>query len=174
VPRIEAVTVVDLPAAEAFALSQTYGEIRYRWDPFVREQHLLDGATHAAKGVRTSTRSRHGLSMVSEYVTYRPPSHVGMRMVQGPPFFESFSGGWHFTERDDGTTEATWRYNFTCRPSWIRPIADPIGRRLLGRDIRRRIEAFRTACADQSIMSVVRASIADADGGAAPESTTGA
>ena len=108
--------------------------------------------------------------MVSEYVTYRPPTHVGMRMVKGPPFFDSFSGGWHFTERDDGTTEATWRYNFTCRPSWIRPLADPIGRWLLGRDIRRRIEAFRTACADQSIMSEVRAAIAGAsDGGPAQE-----
>ena len=47
------------PGAEAFALSQTYGEIRYRWDPFVREQHLLDGANPCGQGVRTSTRSRH-------------------------------------------------------------------------------------------------------------------
>jgi hypothetical protein len=169
VPRIEAVAVVDLPATEAFALSQTYGEIRYRWDPFVREQHLLDGATRAGKGVRTSTTSRHGLAMVSEYVTFRPPTHVGMRMVKGPRFFDSFSGGWHFTERDDGTTEATWRYNFTCRPSWIRPVADPIGQWLLGRDIRRRIEAFRKACTDPSIMTAVRATLAEADGGTAPD-----
>ena len=28
----------------AFAVSQTQGEIRYRWDPFVRSQRLLDGA----------------------------------------------------------------------------------------------------------------------------------
>ena len=35
-PRIESTTVVDLPAEVAFALSQTYGELRYRWDPVVR------------------------------------------------------------------------------------------------------------------------------------------
>ena len=54
--------------------------------------------TAAAKGVRTSTTSRHGFAMISEYLTFKPPSHVGMRMVTGPPFFESFSGGWPFSE----------------------------------------------------------------------------
>ena len=32
---------VPLDPARAFALSQTYGELRYRWDPFVREQRLV-------------------------------------------------------------------------------------------------------------------------------------
>lgn len=147
--------VVDVPADVAFTLSQTYGELRYRWDPFVREQHLLDGAQAAAKGVRTSTRSRHHLTMVSEYVTFRPPTHVGMRMVEGPWFFQSFSGGWNFTGRLDGTTEATWRYNFTCRPAWLRRVADPIGRWLLGRDIRRRLDAFAAACQDPEILAAL-------------------
>jgi len=155
VPRIEATATVDVPRDVAFRLSQTYGEIRYRWDPFVKEQHLLDGATAAAKGVRTATTSRHGLTMVSEYVTYRPPGHVGMRMVDGPWFFQSFSGGWNFAELDDGRTAATWRYNFTCTPTWIRPIADPIGRWFLGRDIRKRLDAFATACADPSILAAL-------------------
>ena len=52
-PRVEATVVVPLDPARTFQLSQTYGEIRYRWDPFVREQRLLDGASQADKGVRT-------------------------------------------------------------------------------------------------------------------------
>ena len=154
-PRIEATATVDVPCEVAFQLSQTYGEIRYRWDPFVKEQHLLDGATAAAKGVRTSTRSRHGLSMVSEYVTYKPPGHVGMRMVEGPWFFKSFSGGWNFTALDDGRTDATWRYNFTVKPAWLRFVADPIGRWLMNRDIRRRLDAFAAACGDESIIAAL-------------------
>lgn len=156
-PRIQAVAVIDAPIAVAFAVSQTHGEIRYRWDPFVREQRLLDGATAAAKGVRTWTRSRHRLVMVSEYVAFRPPTHVGMRMVEGPRFFHSFSGGWNFVERLDGRTEATWRYNFTCRPTWIRPVADRLGAWLLNRDIRRRLAAFADACADPTIVAAVQA-----------------
>ena len=146
---------VELDVERAFRLSQTYGEIRYRWDPFVKEQRLLGGAKSAGKGVRTWTKSRHGLVMVSEYVTYQPPRHVGMRMVNGPWFFKSFSGGWTFRVEDDGTTFATWRYNFTCRPRWIRPIGDRIGRWLLGRDIERRLAAFAQACADPDIVAAL-------------------
>lgn len=164
-PRVSSTVVVPLEPARAFALSQTYGELRYRWDPFVREQRLLDGATAAAKGVRTWTRSRHRLTMVSEYVTFRPPGHVGMKMVEGPWFFTSFSGGWNFRAipPDDGDggsgarTEATWRYNFTIRPRWLAPVADPVGVWLLGRDIRRRLDAFAAACADPEIVAAVAA-----------------
>lgn len=156
-PRVESTVVVPLPADRAFALSQTYGELRYRWDPFVREQRLLDGATAAGKGVRTWTRSRHRLTMVSEYVTFRPPTQVGMKMVTGPPFFRSFSGGWNFTPAgEDGTsTRATWRYNFTIRPAWLAPVADRIGVWLLGRDIRRRLDAFAAACTDADIVAAI-------------------
>jgi hypothetical protein len=31
--------------------------------------------------------------MVSEYVSFAPPTHVGMKMVRGPWFFEMFAGG---------------------------------------------------------------------------------
>ncbi|HET6952903.1 MAG TPA: SRPBCC family protein [Acidimicrobiales bacterium] len=156
-PRVESTVTVPLDPARAFALSQTYGELRYRWDPFVREQRLLGGATGAAKGVRTWTRSRHRLTMVSEYVTFRPPGHVGMRMVTGPWFFRTFSGGWNFAPAADGGTEATWRYTFTIRPGWLAPVADRIGAWLLGRDIRRRLDAFAAACADPRIVAALAA-----------------
>jgi hypothetical protein len=120
VPRIEATAPVPVPPAVAFAISQSQGELRYRWDPFVREQRLLDGAERPARGVRTFTRSRHGLTMVSEYLAFNPPRQVGMRMVSGPWFFRSFSGGWGFAPRPDGTTDATWRYSFKVRPGWLR------------------------------------------------------
>lgn len=154
-PRVESTVVVPLDPERTFRLSQTYGELRYRWDPFVVEQRLLGDAERAAKGVRTWTRSRHRLVMVSEYVTFKPPDHVGMRMVEGPWFFKSFSGGWHFTPAEGGGTTATWRYNFTCRPGWLAPLADRIGVRLLGRDIRRRLDAFARACADPDIVAAL-------------------
>ncbi|MFI6227006.1 SRPBCC family protein [Micromonospora echinospora] len=153
-PVVESVVTVPVPPELAFAVSQTVGSVRYRWDPFVREQHFADGATRPGKGVRTVTRSRHGLLMVSEYVSYVPPSHVGMKMVRGPWFFEVFAGGWRFapgTEPD--TTVATWRYSFRCRPAFLRPAAERIGTWLLGRDIRRRIAGFAAGCADPVVVA---------------------
>jgi hypothetical protein len=59
-PRVESTVVVPVRVDRAFARSQTYGELRYRWDPFVREQRLLDPGTSGA-GSTTSpppTRTR--------------------------------------------------------------------------------------------------------------------
>jgi hypothetical protein len=38
---------------------------------------------------------------------------------------------------------------------WLAPIADRVGVRLLGRDIRRRIDAFAMACADPTVLAAV-------------------
>lgn len=154
-PRVDATVTVGLDPGRTFLLSQTYGPLRYRWDPFVVEQHLLDGDVGAAKGVRTWTRSRHRLTMISEYVTYRPPHHVGMRMVRGPWFFKTFSGGWNFAPSPGGGTRATWRYNFTCKPAWVAPLLHRIGTALLGRDIRKRLDAFARACANPEILDML-------------------
>ncbi len=129
-----------------------------RWDPFIHEQHFLDGATEAAKGVRTETFSKHRLRMVSEYVSFKPPRQVGMRMVEGPWFFSSFGGGWSFTEAEDGGTNATWRYTFTVKPSFLAPIADRIGIQLLQRDIDQRMAGFVKGCTDPKVLEALKVS----------------
>lgn len=152
-PQIRACRTVEAPARVAFAVSQTTGPARARWDPFIRSQSLMDGAERPAKGVRTLTRHRLGWRMVSEYVSYRPPRSVGMTMREGPWFFRVFGGGWRFVEDTPERTRAVWKYTFSCRPRWLRPIAEPIGTWLLRRDIERRIEAFARACADPVVLA---------------------
>ncbi|MCS5713887.1 SRPBCC family protein [Herbiconiux sp. CPCC 205716] len=158
-PVIESRLVVPVSPEVAFAVSQTTGEIRMRWDTFIRRQHLLDGATTPAKGVRTFTEQRFGLRMISEYVSYNPPSNVGMRMTKGSWFFERLAGGWRFSavDGDPGSTLAIWRYNFTCRPRLIAPIAERIGAVLLQRDIDRRLRGFARGCADPVVLAHVGA-----------------
>lgn len=151
--RVEAKIVVPVGVDTAFAVSQTQGETRYRWDPFVRSQELLDGATVPGKGVRTRTRSRHGLTMVSEYTSFRPPNQVGMKMVDGPWFFETFGGGWSFRAIDENRTEATWRYVFTIRPGWLSRLAEPVGLRLMQHDIERRIAGYARGCEDPVVVA---------------------
>ncbi|QOR71169.1 SRPBCC family protein [Ruania alkalisoli] len=151
-PMVEAEVTVEVDPATAFAVSQTTGEVRLRWDPFIRRQRFLDGATAPAKGVRTLTVHRSGLRMVSEYVSYAPPRNAGMRMVDGPWFFEMLAAGWRF-EAVDGGTRAVWKYNFRCRPRWLAPLAEQIGTWALGRDLRRRIDGFAAGCADPEVLS---------------------
>ncbi|WP_181164349.1 hypothetical protein [Microbacterium foliorum] len=90
-PVVSAEAVVPVDLAIAFAVSQTTGAVRRRWDRFISEQHLMDDADAPAKGVRTFTRQRFGLSMVSRYVSYAPPTNVGMVMERGPWFVRGCS-----------------------------------------------------------------------------------
>ncbi len=162
VPVVEASVTVPVPPDVAFAVSQTVAPLRFRWDPFVREQYFVGGATRPGKGVRTFTRSRHGFTMISEYVSFAPPSNVGMKMVGGPWFFESFAGGWRFAAAaEPGHTVATWKYSFRCRPAPLRALAHRIGRWLLGRDIRRRIAGYARGCTDPVVLAAARASLAE-------------
>jgi hypothetical protein len=156
-PVVESRCVVPVDARTAFAVSQTTGDIRLRWDPFIREQHFLHGATAPAKGVHTYTVQRFGFRMVSEYVSYNPPSNVGMKMTKGSWFFERLAGGWKFTavEGQPGHTLAVWRYNFACKPRWLAPIAERIGAAILQRDIDRRIRGFATGCEDPVVLAAV-------------------
>ena len=151
--RIESSVVVAIEPAIAFAVSQTTGETRLRWDPFIHEQHFLDGAARPAKGVRTETRHRSRLRMVSEYVSFNPPTNVGMKMTEGPWFFASFAGGWRFAPEPGGGCRATWRYSFQCSPAWLAPIAERIGAVVLQRDINRRIAGFARGCADPVVVA---------------------
>ncbi|MCC2335415.1 type II toxin-antitoxin system RatA family toxin [Cellulomonas wangsupingiae] len=152
---VESSVDVPVPPDVAFAVSQTTGATRLRWDPFIRRQSFLDGATVPAKGVRTLTHHRSGLRMVSEYVSYKPPTNVGMKMVEGPWFFAVMAGGWRFTPLPDGGTRAVWRYSFTCRPAWLAPVAERIGRVVLQRDVDRRIAGFARGCADAHVLDAV-------------------
>ncbi len=158
-PRIQSTTIVPIAPSLAFAVSQHYGPARRRWDNFVRHQHLVGEAPTVERGTRTFTRSKHGLRMISEYVTVQPPHHVGMRMVEGPWFFSSFSGGWHFegTKGESGQTVVTWRYNFACRPRWLRWLTHPVGTRVLQRDIDRRLAGFAEGCRDPEVLRAVLA-----------------
>jgi len=158
-PRIEKVVTIQVPIEDAFALSQSQGEVRYAWDPFVREQRLLDGALHPGKGVRTFTRSRHNLTMVTEYTSYKPPAQVGMKLVKGPPFFSTFGGGWSFIKIDESTTQATWRYTFTVKPKILAGPGERIGIYVLGRDIEQRIEHFAKGCTDPGLVERAKAQL---------------
>lgn len=155
-PQVRAERLICLDPETVFALSQTTGAFRLKWDPFISAQGFLNNATSAGKGVLTRTVSRLGLVMVSEYVSYAPPRNVGMTMVSGPWFFGNFGGGWRFTA-DDGGTRAVWKYTFSCRPAWLRPVAERMGAWLLGREINKRIEAFARACEDPGLVAEFRA-----------------
>jgi hypothetical protein len=78
-----------------------------------------------------------------------------MKMVEGPWFFKEFAGGWTFTDLGDEQTRVTWRYTFSIRPIFLRPIVDRIGLIILPRDLDRRLRGFAKGCADPIVIKAV-------------------
>ena len=54
-PQVTAQVWATVEPGAAFAVSQTTGALRLRWDPFIRSQHFLDGATQIGTGTLTAT-----------------------------------------------------------------------------------------------------------------------
>ena len=160
-PQVSADVHVPIPPELAYAVSMTHGTIRRGWDPFIRQQHFLGGAEQPAVGVRTFTRAAFlgplSPSMVTEYVSWRPPTSVGMTMVDGPRVFSRFGSGWRFQGEGEGT-RAVWKYTYDLvGPPLVRRVGYVIGQWLLGREIQARIEAFAAACADEQVLAAARA-----------------
>ena len=154
-PIVEYSAVIAGPIEKVFDLSQSYA-LRLEWDPFVRSQRPLRGATVAARGVHSETVSRHHLKMVTEYLTFKRPTLVGMKMVSGPPIFRTFSGSWRFVDLTapgaEALTEVFFRYNFACSPQLMAPLMEWIGKKYLGRDIEQRLAAFKRAIEHTDIL----------------------
>ncbi|WP_343036761.1 hypothetical protein [Flexivirga aerilata] len=58
-PQVTADAWVPVTPDVAFAVSQTTGEVRLRWDPFIRSQRLFD-AGRPGVGVHTLTKPVSG------------------------------------------------------------------------------------------------------------------
>src|SRR5579875_106262 len=98
------------PRGAAAALPP-YGR-RLAWDPFLRVARLA-GADEPGVGMRAWCVACYGLGMETEYVSYRPPEVVAVRMTRGPCLLRRFAGSWRFREVAPGVTRVTsaiiWR-----------------------------------------------------------------
>jgi ribosome-associated toxin RatA of RatAB toxin-antitoxin module len=144
VPTVEQSAVIRADPAPLFALTQDYGR-RRTWDPFLREARLLGGAEGAAVGVRAWCVAWYGLGMETEYVTVTPPRVAAVRMTRGPALLASFAGSWRFEPAGAGLSRVVFRYHFTTRPRWLRPLLDPLLAAFFGHDTGKRLRALKRA-----------------------------
>lgn len=144
-PAIQHAVLINAPQEPLFRLTQDYG-LRLRWDPFLRQMRFLDGATKAAVGVRTWVRAWTGLTMETVYTTINSPDVVAMKMTRGPLFFAQFAGSWRLEPDPSGQTgriKVTFRYSYTTRWPWLRPVLDPIIAWVFQRDLRARLAGLK-------------------------------
>jgi hypothetical protein len=157
---------IPAPAADLFTLSQDYNR-RLRWDPFLREARLLDGAQSAAVGVRAWCVARNGLGMETIYVSFQPPTVVAVKMTRGPRIISAFAGSWRFTELPSQSgsirTRVVFRYQIAGRPRWLAFLLDPLLATIIRRETQRRLLALKRVVETTSILADIAAEPSSSD-----------
>lgn len=113
-------TLIHASAKALFELTQDYAK-RALWDPFTPEAHLIHAAVPGEGAIARCT-DRHGFSMDTVYVSYRPDEVAAVKMVKGPYIFDQFAGGWRFKALSPTETLVKFRYNLRAKPrglSWL-------------------------------------------------------
>ncbi len=133
---------VAAPQAWLFELMQDYDR-RLAWDEFLSKAELVGGAKASALGVRAWCVDKSGRGMETEYVSFKPPLRVAVKMTRGPWMFHSFAGSWAYRAIDDARTEVTFRYNLELRPRLLGKVGDRLLARIFSRDMEQRLASAK-------------------------------
>lgn len=128
-----------------FDLIHDYGR-RLEWDTFLQEARLLDGAGRAGVGVKTRCTARNvfaGLAMDTIYISFDRPRVAAVKMIQGPAILQDFAASIRQEEIRPGVTRVTYRFQFTTRPRWLRPMLDRLAAFFFLRETRQRLAGLK-------------------------------
>lgn len=89
------------------------------------------------------------ISLTTEYVSFRKPEVAAVRLVNRPPFFDTFAATIRHADLADGSSSIEYKYNFTARPIWLRFVLHPFMNFLLKMETKKRIAALCRYFADQ-------------------------
>jgi hypothetical protein len=145
--KFEHTAIVDASPEVVFALTQNYAA-RLKWDPFLREAVLMDGATEPGVGVRAWCVARSGLGMETEYVSFTPPRVAAVKITRGPKVLATFGGTWEFMPLGVGRTKVIFRYQLRARPRWLAFLIEPVARWWFSRETRMRVVALAKAVSE--------------------------
>lgn len=114
---------IEAPRAWLFEVMQDYGR-RLAWDEFLSKAELVGPATASALGVRALCIDTAGREMETEYVSFKPPERVAVKMTRGPWMFGAFAGSWVYEELGACRTKVTFRYSMAMRPRVLGAMGD--------------------------------------------------
>lgn len=136
----EHITIAGKPES-IFDYTQDYNS-RLKWDTFLIEAYLMDGAAQADKGAKAWCVAKNGLGMETQYVSFNRPNVTAVKMTKGPYMFKDFAASWTFHSINSEETKVTFTYSFRLRfpYSWIGFII----RLILQKNVRQRLKDLKT------------------------------
>ena len=97
-----------------FDFTQNFTE-RKKWDKQTVEIDFFDASTELKKGAKVYTKSIEGILMKTEYLTFKAPDEISIKMLNNSPIFKCFFGKWNYFSTDNGRTKLKITYQFSLR-----------------------------------------------------------
>ena len=136
--------IVPAPASAVFDLLHDYDR-RLEWDTLLRAAYLDDGFTEAGRGatsVCVGRRSLGGFALKTVYVTFDRPKVAAVKLVNRPPFFDTWAASIRHDDLAPDASRITYTYTFTARPRWLRFALEPLMAHIFAWEIRKRLRAL--------------------------------
>jgi len=145
VPTAEIKEVIPASAEVVFALVHDY-QRRLEWDTLLSEAYLEPEFSKAACGAISVCRGKFilgGFALRTEYVSFEKGKVAAVKMLNQPPFFETFAASIRHFEIDEKSSQIIYKVNFTAKPHWLRPILHPLMCRIFAWETRKRLKALK-------------------------------
>jgi FAD/FMN-containing dehydrogenase len=137
--------IIPAPSRAVFDLLHDYSR-RLEWDTLLRAAYLTDGHTVAGKGVTSvcvGRRSLGGLAFKTVYVTFERPTRAAVKLVNAPPWFETWAATIQHQELSAQESRLTYTFHFTVKPRVLRPLLDPLMGRIFRWETQKRLRALQ-------------------------------
>lgn len=134
---------IPASASEVFRLLHDY-ERRMEWDTLLKKAYLTGGQEKACKGATSCCVGKPlfgAFAMEMRYIAYDEPKMAAVKLINRPPFFESFSASIKHEDNASGST-AEYTFHFRARPAWLRKVIEPMMLAALKRETGKRLEAL--------------------------------
>lgn len=112
-PTLESFLYINARQSIVFDLSQNY-EKRLSWDNYLRKAVVLNPEKPLGVGSKVYCENRLGLGVTVEYISFKRPDVVAIKLNALSFFFTKFSGSWRFKAINENETKAIFRYHYEC------------------------------------------------------------
>ncbi len=144
-PSSEIKETIPASADAVFALVHDYRR-RLEWDTLLREAYLEPEFSEAKRGAISVCRGElilGGFAVRTEYVSFEPGKVAAVKMLNQPPFFDTFAASIRHLKISDDESEIIYKLNFTAKPKWLRWILHPAMNRIFAWETRKRLAALK-------------------------------
>ncbi len=144
-PHLELRETVPASSFEVFDLVHDYKQ-RLEWDTLLRKAYIEPEFTAAGKDAISVCQGKlilGGFALRTKYITFERGKVAAVKMLNRPPFFDTFAASIRHFEINENTSEIVYQVHFTAKPRFLRPILHPLIKVVLGWETKKRLLALR-------------------------------